>query len=75
MKLHDYLKSLNPEQRAQFARRCETSVEYLFQLGRGVRSTKIGLAVAIERESGRKVTCEELLPDVDWAYLRRGVAA
>jgi DNA-binding transcriptional regulator YdaS (Cro superfamily) len=27
-------------------------------------------AIQIERITGRKVTCEELRPDVDWAYLR-----
>lgn len=25
----------------------------------------------IERATGRRVTCEELRPDVDWAYLRQ----
>ncbi len=28
---------------------------------------------AIERLTERKVTCEQLRPDVDWAYLREAV--
>ena len=70
MKLLDYLKSLDLPARQGFASRCDTSVDYLFQLGRGDRKTKIQLAVTIERESGGMVTCEDMLPDVDWAYLR-----
>lgn len=29
---------------------------------------------AIERLTGRAVTCEQLRPDVDWAYLREATA-
>lgn len=70
MKLREYINSLTTEQQEKFAVRCETSVGYLRKaLSRG---QKIGesLCIAIEKESGRKVTCEEVRPDVDWAYLR-----
>lgn len=29
----------------------------------------------IERATDRQVTCEQLRPDVDWAYLRQSAAA
>lgn len=70
MSLLEYLKPLTKEQRADFAKRCDTSVEYLYQIAYGNRTPKVELAIDIERESARKVTCETLLPDVDWAYLR-----
>jgi hypothetical protein len=50
MKLCDYLKDLSIEERADFAKRCDTSPDYLWQIGDG---------------------CEELLPEADWAYIRR----
>jgi DNA-binding transcriptional regulator YdaS (Cro superfamily) len=70
MKLGDYLQALSTEQRSDFAVRCLTSPEYLAQLVRGIRTPKIELAMRISKESGGQVTCEELLPGVDWAYLR-----
>lgn len=70
MKLHDYLRSLPAAERKDFATRCDTSVEYLLQIGSGKRTPKAQLAVLIERESGGRVACEDLIPDLDWAYLR-----
>jgi DNA-binding transcriptional regulator YdaS (Cro superfamily) len=70
VKLADYLQSLSTEQRSDFAQRCLTSPDYLAQLAAGIRKPKVDLAIRISKESGGQVTCEELLPDVDWAYLR-----
>lgn len=70
MPLRDYLKTLDAAARADFAARCGTSVDYLFQVGYGNRRPKAALAVAIERESAGRVTCEALLPEVDWSYVR-----
>lgn len=70
MDLKSYLKSLKPADRQDFAERCDTTVEYLEQITYGNRSPKIELAVNIERESGGVVSCESLLPKVDWKYLR-----
>ncbi len=67
----DFLKSMSAQERTHFAARCETSVDYLFQIANGRRSPKAALAIAIERESGGKVTCEALLPGADWAYMRK----
>jgi DNA-binding transcriptional regulator YdaS (Cro superfamily) len=71
MKLCDYLKDLSIEERADFAKRCDTSPDYLWQIGDGRRKPKAALCIDIERESDGKVSCEELLPEADWAYIRR----
>ncbi len=55
MTLHDYIKALRKDELEVFASRCETSA----------------LAINIERESSAAVSCEEMRPDVDWAYLRQ----
>jgi len=70
MVLTEYLKSLTPEDRDAFAARCGTTIGQLRQVAGGHRRAGESLAINIERESGRQVTCEELRPDVDWAYLR-----
>jgi DNA-binding transcriptional regulator YdaS (Cro superfamily) len=69
-KLRTYLNSLGKVHRAQFVAACGTSEGYL----RKAISTgqKLGgdLCISIDRESGGVVTCEDLRPDADWAYLR-----
>jgi DNA-binding transcriptional regulator YdaS (Cro superfamily) len=70
MKLKDYFFGLERSQRSDFAERCGTSVDYLMQLCYSHRRPKVELAVRIARESGNTVTCEELLPDVDWHFVR-----
>lgn len=74
MNLTAYLESLPVDARREFARRCNTSLEYLRQIAAGLRTPKVQLAVAISRESGGQVSCESLMPDVDWRYLRQPVA-
>jgi DNA-binding transcriptional regulator YdaS (Cro superfamily) len=57
--------------REEFARNCGTSLNYLrksLSKQRFVPDAK--LCIAIERESGGKVRCEELRPDADWQFLR-----
>lgn len=46
----------------------------LSQWRTGVRPVPAERCPSIERETGGAVTCEELRPDVEWGYLRRGVA-
>jgi DNA-binding transcriptional regulator YdaS (Cro superfamily) len=75
-KLLAYLKSLDDVQRADFAKRCDTTVQYLFQIAWGNRpNPKVKLVVDIERESGGRVKVEDLLPEVDWKYLLKKRAA
>lgn len=74
MTLGEYLKTLSIDERAAFAKRCGTSPDYLAQIGYDIRKPKVELAIAIDRESSGAVSCESLLPDVDWPYLRTKLA-
>jgi DNA-binding transcriptional regulator YdaS (Cro superfamily) len=70
MKLIDYLNAIPVEARDSFAARCGTSFNYLRQVGYGNRPCPEKLAVNLERESNRILLCEELCPQVDWAFIR-----
>ncbi len=70
MELKTYLLQLSEPERQTLASRCETSFLYLRKIAYGLKRAGEKLAIAIERETNRAVTCEELRPDVDWAYLR-----
>ncbi|MBV4519697.1 MULTISPECIES: transcriptional regulator [Pseudomonas] len=70
MTLLDLIRSLEPTQLDALAERSGTSVGNLKQIAYGYRLAGPGLAINLDRESGRAVTCEELRPDIDWAYLR-----
>lgn len=70
MTLLDLIRSLEPAQLDALAERSGTSVGNLKQIAYGYRLAGPGLAINLDRESGRAVTCEELRPDIDWAYLR-----
>lgn len=43
---------------------------YLRMIANGHRRASAELAIAIESATAGKVRCEDLRPDVDWAYLR-----
>lgn len=70
MDLKQYLSTLTLKQRDALAERCGTSAGHLRNVSYGYRSCGESLAIALERESGGSVTCEELRPDVDWSVLR-----
>lgn len=65
-----YLNSLTPAEQANFCGRCETSIGYLRKAISLKQQVRDKLCIAIERESAGAVRCEDLRPDVDWAYLR-----
>lgn len=44
------------------------------QWARGKRRVPAEHCPSIDRETGGAVSCEELRPDVDWAYLRGSTA-
>lgn len=69
----DYLRALPPSERDGFAQRCGTTVGYLRKAASVGQRLKAEVCINIERESARAVTCEELRPDIDWAYLRGSV--
>lgn len=69
MELKTFLQTIPLTERDTFARRCGTSFRHLQNVAYG-KTCGESLAINIERESGREVTCEELRPDVDWAAIR-----
>lgn len=75
MSLHAYIKILDKAKLAGLAARCETTAGQLKQIAYGNRRASVPLAVSLERETQGTVTCEQLRPDVDWAYLRGSKAA
>lgn len=69
-KLLTHLNSMDPVDQQAFAKRCGTSVGYIRKAVSIGQKLGESLVISIERESAGAVTCEELRPDVDWAYLR-----
>lgn len=68
MNIHDYLKESNQTQ-MEFARLLGVSqgtVGYWLHN----KLPTLERAIQIEKITGGKVRCEDLRPDVDWAYLR-----
>lgn len=70
MSLLNYMKALDRASLEGLAGRCQTTVGQLKQVAYGNRRANAGLAICIDRETEGTVTCEELRPDIDWAYLR-----
>ncbi len=69
-KLLAYLNSLQKAPRQRFVEGCNTSEAYLRKaISKGQRLGE-SLCIKVDRESGGVVRCEDLRPDVDWAYLR-----
>jgi DNA-binding transcriptional regulator YdaS (Cro superfamily) len=69
--LKAFLNGLSRENQELFAARCNTSLGYLRKAISLRQQLGAALCVNIERESVGFVRCEELRPDVDWAYLRK----
>lgn len=68
--LKRYINGLAPLEQHDFAARCGTSLGYLrkaISVGQRIGES---LCINIDRESNSAVRCEDLRPDVDWAYLR-----
>lgn len=70
MKLNEYLKKLSPIALQEFAKRCETTPAHLKQVAGNHRRAGEYLCINIDRETSGQIRCEDLRPDVDWAYIR-----
>lgn len=68
--LISYLNSLPKPQQLAYAARCHTSIGYLRKAASTGQKLGESLCIALDRESGGTIRCEDLRPDVDWAYLR-----
>lgn len=69
--LKQYLKSMKKEDRAAFAERCGTTLGNLNQIMYGYTTCGAALAIAIDRESGGDVRCDDLHPAADFDYVRK----
>ncbi|MCL2298363.1 MAG: helix-turn-helix domain-containing protein [Proteobacteria bacterium] len=70
-KLRQYLNSLSLCEQLDYARRCGTTAGYLRKAISVAQKLKLDLCVRLDRASAGAVRCEDLRPDVDWAYLRQ----
>lgn len=71
MTLLDYLKAVaSPQELESLAERCGTTPAHLWQVARGYRRAGENLCINIDRETVGRIPCEQLRPDVDWAYIR-----
>jgi DNA-binding transcriptional regulator YdaS (Cro superfamily) len=68
--LRTYLNSLATQEQEAYCVRCGTSIGYLRKAISIGQRLGADLCIALERESNSQVRCEDLRPDVDWAYLR-----
>ena len=68
MNLSKYLGKQNQRQSLQLLL---ASLTHTFrQIKSGVRKASSQVCINIERETAGAVRCEDLRPDVDWAFLR-----
>lgn len=79
MKLSDYFDQCKAQGEHGAQKRLASAIKVhpvlMSQWTTGERRVPADHCPAIERETGRLVTCEELRPDVAWAVLREQVAA
>ena len=68
MNIFDYLKESNLTQ-MEFARQLGVS-QGTVGFWINCKPPTVERAIAIEKSTGGKVRCEDLRPEIDWAYLR-----
>lgn len=57
---------------AKAARALGVSIQAASFWRSGMRTFPAGLCITVEKLTDGRIRCEELRPDVDWAYLRGG---
>lgn len=67
MELNQYLKTTT---QSDFAKLIGVTPGMVHQWSKGIRPVAAERCPEIEKATGGAVTCEELRPDIDWAYLR-----
>lgn len=68
MKLREYLS--NPGAQAKLARVVGVTPVSVHHWSTGARQVPAARCPTIEKATGGTVRCEDLRPDIDWAYLR-----
>ncbi len=67
MDLKTYLKT---HKQVELARALGVTQGAVHQWASGLTRVAVERCIDIERATGRAVTCEDLRPDIDWAFLR-----
>lgn len=70
MKLKTYLSTLERGGVSSLAKELGISPSYLSQLASGAAPISHSRCIDIEKATNGAIRCEDLRPDVDWAYLR-----
>lgn len=66
-----HLNRLTLKEQRAFAKKCGTTIGYLRKAIYVDKPLGAAIVIAVEKQTRGKVRCEELRPDMDWAYLRR----
>ena len=69
--LRDYYLALDKKQRNQFAGQVGTTTGHLHQIYHGYSKCNEAVAIEIDKFTKGKIKCDDLCPDVDFAYLRK----
>ncbi|MCC2961416.1 helix-turn-helix domain-containing protein [Massilia sp. IC2-278] len=69
-KLLRFLNALGKSERAAFCADCGTSEQYLRKAISVQQRLGADLCIKIDKASRGEILCEDLRPDIDWAYLR-----
>lgn len=64
------MNEITVDRRREIAAKSGIGDAYLYQILTGRKVATPQLCITLERESRREITCEQLRPDIDWAYLR-----
>lgn len=68
--LRAFINAMQPAEQCVFALRCGTTINYLRNAISSGKKLGESICINVDRESLGAVRCEDLRPDVDWAYLR-----
>lgn len=68
--LKNFLKGMTLSEREAFALSCSTTVGNLNQIIYVNKKCSAALAIRIDKASDGAVTCDDLCPDADFAYIR-----
>jgi DNA-binding transcriptional regulator YdaS (Cro superfamily) len=74
-KLIEFLEQQPAGYKAELAAAINRHPSYFSRQLSGDRSFTVQDCIGIEKHTTGQVRCEDILPDVDWAYLRRSVEA
>lgn len=69
--LQEFMLSLSASERADFAKRCGTTLGMIKQIYYGNRKCNPALAIEIDKCSKGAVKCDILSPQTDFDYIRK----